>query len=113
MRWSKDSPEVNIWCGLIVVAQFVDTPRYQPEGWELNSRWGHWAISFTLSFQPHYGPGVNWASNRNEYQGYLLGGIGGKCIQLTTLPPSCTAWLEILEASTSQSPVGLSRPVMG
>jgi len=33
-------PEVNIWCGLIVVAQFVDTPRYQPEGWELNFRWG-------------------------------------------------------------------------
>jgi hypothetical protein len=24
-------------------------------------------------FQPHYGPGVNSASNRNEYQEYFLG----------------------------------------
>jgi hypothetical protein len=26
-----------------------------------------------LSFQPHYGPGVDSASNRNEYQEYFLG----------------------------------------
>jgi len=26
-----------------------------------------------LILQPHYGPGVNCASNRNEYKGYLLG----------------------------------------
>ena len=25
------------------------------------------------SFQPHYGPGVDSASNRNEYQEYFLG----------------------------------------
>jgi hypothetical protein len=25
-------------------------------------------FQFTLSFQPHYGPGVDSASNRNEYQ---------------------------------------------
>jgi hypothetical protein len=30
------------------------------------------------------------ASNRNEYQGYLLGGRGGRCVGLTTLSPSCT-----------------------
>jgi hypothetical protein len=28
------------------------------------------------SFQPHYGPGVNSASNRNEYQESSLGGKG-------------------------------------
>jgi hypothetical protein len=26
-----------------------------------------------LSFRPHYGPGVDSASNRNEYQEYFLG----------------------------------------
>jgi hypothetical protein len=29
------------------------------------------------------------ASNRNDYQGYILGGKGGRCVGLTTLPPSC------------------------
>jgi hypothetical protein len=39
---------------------------------------------------PHYGPGVDSNSNRNEYQEYLLGekGIGGRCVRLTTLPLS-------------------------
>jgi hypothetical protein len=44
----------------------------------------------------HYGPGVGSASNRNEYQEYLLwGGKGGWCAGLTTLPPSCTDSLKI------------------
>jgi hypothetical protein len=33
----------------------------------------------------HYGSGVNLASNRNEYQGYFLGGKGSQCIGLTAL----------------------------
>ena len=41
------------------------------------------------SFRSHYGPGVDSASNRNEYQDYFLGGKGGRCVKLTTLPPSC------------------------
>ena len=32
-------------------------------------------------------PGVDSACNRNEYQGYFLGGKGGRCIGLPTLPP--------------------------
>ena len=40
------------------------------------------------SFRSHYGPGVDSASNRNEYQEYCLGGKGGRCVRLT-LPPSC------------------------
>ena len=35
------------------------------------------------SFRSHYGPGVNAASNRNEYQDYFLGGKGGRCVRLT------------------------------
>ena len=41
------------------------------------------------SFQSHNGSGVDSASNRNEYQEHLLGGKGGRCVRLTTLPPSC------------------------
>jgi hypothetical protein len=37
------------------------------------------------------------ASNRNEYQEYYLGGKGGRCVGLTTLPPSRADCLEIWE----------------
>jgi hypothetical protein len=47
--------------------------RYKPEGREFDSRWCHWNFSLTQSFRPHYGPGVDLASNRNEYQKYFLG----------------------------------------
>ena len=40
-------------------------------------------------FRSHYDPGVDSASNRNEYQEYFVGGKGGRCVRLTTLPPSC------------------------
>jgi len=54
--------------------------------------------NFSLtSFRPHYGPGVDSASKRNEYQEYFLGGKDGRCVGLTTLPPSCADCLEIWE----------------
>ena len=40
-------------------------------------------------FWSHYGLGVDSVSNRNEYQQHFLGGKGGLCVRLTTLPPSC------------------------
>jgi hypothetical protein len=61
-----------------------------------------------LSFRPHYGPGVDSTSNRNEYQEYLVQGKGGWCVGLTTLPPSCADCLEILGASNSCRPNGPS-----
>jgi len=42
------------------------------------------------SFRSHCGPGFDSASNRNEYQEYFLRGKDGRCLRLTTLPPSCT-----------------------
>jgi exonuclease III len=38
-------------------------------------RWdkGGTVLSLTSSFRSHYGIGIDSASNRNEYQGYLLG----------------------------------------
>jgi hypothetical protein len=52
-----------------------------PEGRGFDSRWCHWNSSLTQSSQPHYGPGIDTASNRNEYQEYFLGGKGGRCWQ--------------------------------
>ena len=57
----------------------------------------------TKSFQSHCCPGVDSASNRNEYRERFLGSKGGRCIRLT-LPPSCavvvkTGNLNFLEPS--------------
>ena len=41
------------------------------------------------SLRSHYGPGVDSASNRNEYQEHFLGVKSGRCVRMTTLPPSC------------------------
>jgi len=41
------------------------------------------------SFRSHYGPGVESASNRNEYQEHFLGVKSGRCVRLTTLPTFC------------------------
>ena len=90
------------------MAQLVEALRYKPEGRSFDSRWCHWKFSLTSSFRPHYGSGVDSASNRNEYQEYFMGegggGKGGRCVGLTTLPPSCVDCHEILGASTSWNP---------
>jgi hypothetical protein len=33
----------------------------------------HWNFSFSIFFRPHYGPEIDSASTRNEYQVYFLG----------------------------------------
>jgi hypothetical protein len=66
----------------------------------------HWQ-----SFRPHYIPGVDSATKRNEYQGYTLEGKAGRCLPLT-LPYSHTDWLENVAVSNSGSPKSLSKPVM-
>jgi len=94
------------------VAQLVEALRYKPEGRGFDSRWYHWNFSLILSFWPHYGPGVDSASNRNEYQEYFLGvkAAGVRADNLTTI--MCRlSWN--LEASNSWNPQGLSRCVMG
>ena len=55
------------------VGQLVEALCYKPEGRGFDSRWCHWNFSLTQSFQPHCDPGVDSASNRNEYQEYFLG----------------------------------------
>jgi hypothetical protein len=68
---------------------------FNAEGRGFDSRWCHWNFPLTQSFQPHYGLGVDSASNRNEYQEYFLGCKGGRCLGLTTQPPSGADCLEI------------------
>ena len=59
--------------GTLLVAQLVQALRYKPEGHGFDSRWCQWNFSLTQSFRPHYGPGVDSASNKNEYQQFFLG----------------------------------------
>jgi len=56
-----------------------------------------------------YGPDVNSDSNRNEYQGCLLGGKGGQCVGPAILSPSCADRLKIL----APSPPGALRACPG
>jgi hypothetical protein len=92
------------------VAQLVEALRYKPEGRGFDSRWCDRNFSLTLSIRPHYGPGVDSASNRNEYQEFT-GGKGGRCLGLTTLNFMCRlSWN--MGGSTSWNPLVLSRPVI-
>jgi hypothetical protein len=55
------------------VAQLVEALCYKPGGRAFDSRLCHWSFPLTQSFRPHYGLGVDSASNRNEYKEYFLG----------------------------------------
>jgi hypothetical protein len=55
------------------VSQLVEAPRYKPEGRGFNSRWCQWTLPLKWSFRSHYGPEVDSASNRYEYQRYFPG----------------------------------------
>jgi hypothetical protein len=65
----------------------VEALCYKPKGRGIESRKGGF-IQLTKSFQPHYGPGVDSASNRNEYQESSWEVKGGRRVRLTTSPPS-------------------------
>ena len=81
--------------------QWVESLRYKSEGRGFDSLQYHWKFSLTYSFRSHYGTGIDSASKRNEYQEYFLGVKGGRCVGLTTLPPSCAHCLEIWEPQPS------------
>ena len=51
----------------------VKALRYELAGRGFDSQWCHWNFSVTQSIRSHYGPGVDSASKRNEYQVYFLG----------------------------------------
>jgi hypothetical protein len=47
-----------------------------------------WIFLIDLFFQPHYGPGVDSASNKNEHQESSWGVKDARRVRLTTSPPS-------------------------
>jgi len=81
---------------------------YKSEGRWFDPSWCRWIFIDIKFFQSHYGPGVDSASNRNEYQEYFLGVKSGRCVRLTTYhhPVPLSRNLRTL---TSWNPLGLSR----
>ena len=55
------------------MAQFVEALR------GFDSLWGHWDVSMTLSFLPHYGPGEDLAPDRVMC---WRGGLDGRLVGL-------------------------------
>jgi len=68
------------------------------------------SLEFFIDIIP--GPGVDSDSNRNEIQEYFLGVKSGRCVRLTTLPPS---WAIVIKSGNVNSlkPSGHLGPVMG
>ena len=80
------------------MTRMVEALCYKLEGRGFDSGWGYWDFSWNYSFLPHCGLGVNSAHSRNKYEGYFQGSKGGRCLGLTTLPPSSADYLETSES---------------
>ena len=91
-----------------MVAQLVEAPSYQPEGYGFDSQLGYWDFSLTTL----------WPLGSTQLPTEIVlcippGGKGSWCVWLTALPPSCAYCLEVVGASTSWNHKGLARPIQG
>jgi hypothetical protein len=99
--------------------------RYNPDGRGSVSWWDLWDFFTDLIFPVSLWPrgrlslGVDSSASGSTKPltemstRDLTWSKGGRCLGLTTLPPSCSNCLKILKVSTSWNPRGLSRPVRG
>jgi hypothetical protein len=95
---------VKIWCRTYSKYCYY----YKPEGRGFDSRWGDWIFSIFLILQPYYGPGVDSASNRNEYRESSPGCKGWPARKADNLTAICEPMSrENVGASTSHNPMGL------
>ena len=80
--------------------------RYKSEGPGIDSKLGIYSVAADISLCH----GVDSAS-KNEYQD-IPRGKGGRCVRVTTLPPSCAMCLEIWNLNRPE-PSRPHRPVIG
>jgi hypothetical protein len=78
---------------LFTCSLVVKTLCYKPEGRRFETRWCEWMFSIYLILPAALGPGVYSTSKRNEYRKHwkkscFWGLNRGRCVGLTTLPPS-------------------------
>jgi len=85
---------------------------YKSEGRWFDPSWFQSIFIDIKFFRSQYGPGVDSASNRNEYEEYFPGGKGGRCVSLTTYHHPVPL-LRNLGTLTSWNTLGPSGPVTG
>jgi hypothetical protein len=68
-------------------------------------------FQLTLSFQPRYGPGIDSAANRNEYQESFLGLKGDQRVKLTVSQPYMSRFSGKYGSLDISQPHGTEKPV--